>query len=270
MPALDDRIGNSTDSMSNSSRTGFAAALALVAAGCAGGRSAQYNPFRVPRDSFYGSLKVVALAPLRVPSDLKYSDEVRSKFEGMIEQELRSAGLQVVPPAQVGPVIEAARVDAGALFDPMTGKPVAAKVKALDDDVRGRVQKAFGADAILRPDLRVVMARLQRDTAAWDGVFEGAATSGWKSLVVTHSGRIPALTLVVRLVRVDGADLYEGTGGLRVISRVGIGGKPEPIPQAELFSDEDRNATAVHLAMDPLLGRKFVPAQGGTVDSSRL
>jgi hypothetical protein len=252
-------------------RRALAAALSIVVAGCAGGRTAQHNPFKVPRESFYGSLRVVALAPLRVPSDLENPEQVRRKFEVMVAQELRSSGLEVVPPAQVGPLLDAARAAAGPLFDPNTGKPVEAKVKALNEDMLRRVKTSFGADALLWQDLRVVMARLNHDTAAWDGVFEPAGTGFWKRVVSgTHSGSIPALSLVVHLVRVDGTDLYANSGGLRVISRVGMGGQIERIPQVELFADEARNTTAVHLAVDPLLGRKFVPEQGGTVDSSRL
>jgi hypothetical protein len=257
--------------MSKLERLGLAVATSVALAGCAGARPAPFEPFKVARDAFYPSLKVIALAPLRVPSDLENPDPVRRKFAEMIEHELRSSGLQVVVPAEVGPVLDAARADAGPLFDPATGKPIEAKVKALNEDVLQRVKARFGADAVLWVDLRVVMARLDHDTAAWDGVFESAGTGTMKRLVSgTHSGRVPALSLVAHLVRVDGTELYANTGGLRVISRVGMGGAVERVPRDELFADETRNATAVHLVVDPLLGRRFQPAQGGTVDPRRL
>jgi hypothetical protein len=189
-----------------------------------------------------------------VPPDLQDPEPVRAKFIGLIEEQLKGVGLRVIPPATTGPVVEGIVAEKGGVFDPVTGKVDEAKAKAVVEEAVRRVRTQLGADALLRPYLRVVSARLDHDAARWDGATEYAGTGFWKRMLVgTHSGRVAALSVVVRLEGGDGRLLYANAGGLRVISRVDAGGKFEPIPRAELFGDEERNVGAVHLALDPLL-----------------
>jgi hypothetical protein len=233
------------------------ACLALLAllAGCAGTKAVPYDPFKVRRDLFFDSLKVVAMAPIRVPPDLENPDPVKGRFAATVEQRLRDAGLKVIPPSEVGPVLDAVAAERGGIYDPVTGKSDPAKTKAVGDEILRRLKERFGVDALLRTDIRVVHARLDHDVARWDGATEKAGTGFWKQVLTgTHSGRIPALSLVVVLVRADGTELYVMAGGLRVLSHIGIGGAHEVIPHAELFADEARNAEAVAIALDPLLG----------------
>jgi hypothetical protein len=48
--------------------------------------------------------------------------------------------------------------------------------------------------------------------------------------------------------------LLAKAGGLRILGRLNARGKAETIPQAELLADEKRNAQALSIALDPLLG----------------
>lgn len=241
--------------MTRRSATVLAAAVALAATGCASQQGAKYDPFKVPRDKFYGSLTTVAVTPMRAPADLEDAGAVKAKFEAAVVAKLQAAGLKVIPPAEVGPIVDAAAAAQGGIFDPATGQVVEAKAKAAKQAALAQLEERYGADALLRVDLRVVPAVLSHDVAAWDGVTERAGTGFWKALLVgSHSGRIPALSVVVFLTAADGTELYAKAGGLRILGRVNAAGKQERIPHAELFADEARNAQALSLALDPLLG----------------
>lgn len=228
--------------------------LALVATACVPKAAVKYDPFKVPRDTFYGSLKVVALAPMRTPTDLEGADAVKAKFEAAAVAKLQAAGLVVIPPAEVGPVLDAAIAAQGGIFDPATGALVEAKARAGKEAALVQLREKYRADALLRVDLHLVMAVLSQDVAYWDGVSERAGGSFLKTLFVgSHSGRIPALSLAAFLTAADGTELYAKAGGLRILGTV-TGNTQEMRPHAELFADEARNAQALAIALDPLLG----------------
>jgi hypothetical protein len=228
-------------------------AIAIVACAC-GSTQKPYNPFKVPRESFYPALKTVALAPVRLPGDLEDPEPVRALFAGAIEAKLKNAGIAVVPGSDVDPIIEAKTKEVGGVFDPTTGKADEAKVKALNAAIGRELKARFNADALLTPSIRVVNAALSHDQARWDGVTEGAGKGGfWKALVRTHSGSIRALSLVVVLADPEGQLLYAKGGGIQVLGNVTVGGDFERRPRSELFADGDRNENAVHIALDPLL-----------------
>jgi hypothetical protein len=226
--------------------------IAVVACACS--TQKPYNPFKVPRESFYPALKTVAVAPVRLPSDLENPEPVRALFASAIAAKLKNAGFAVVPAADAGPIIDEKTKEAGGTFDQTTGKPDEAKVKALDAAIGRELKARFNADALLIPSIRVVNAALSHDQAHWDGVTEGAGKGGfWKALVKTHSGFVPALSLVVVLADPEGQLLYAKGGGVQVLGNVTMGGAVEWRPRSELFADGERNENAVHIALDPLL-----------------
>lgn len=190
-------------------------AIVIVACAC-GSAQKPYNPFKVPRESFYPALKTVALAPVRLPADAKIKES-------------------------------------GGVFDPTTGKADEAKVKTLNAAIGRELKARFNADALLIPSIRVVNAALSHDKARWDGVSEGAGKGFWKAFVGTHSGSIRALSLVVALTDGDGQVLYTNGGGIQVLGNVTVGGGFERRPRSELFADGERNENAIHIALDPLL-----------------
>lgn len=233
-------------------------AIALVAAGAiaCGPKRVPYDPFKVPREQFIPGLKVVALAPMEAPNDLENADAVKARFLATIEARLRDAGIAVIPPAEVGPILAATAEWRGGFFDPKTGQLDTAKLAGAREEALANVAAKFGrADAILVSDIRVVRAALVHDTAQWDGTSESVSTSAWKIVLgVSHSGWVRALSLVVRLTGSKGNNLYVGSGGIRVLSKIGVGGSSVPVPQGDLFADEERNAKAVSLALDALVG----------------
>ena len=229
-----------------------AAVLALTLSACVP-PAAKRDPFVVPKEKFLGSLQVVAIAPMRAPEDLEGGEEVKARFAATLEQRLAAGGLRVVPPAEVGPLLDAAKASKGGLFDPSTGKFDKEKAAQARKEALAALRAKHGAQALLEPALVVVRAPLAQDVARWDGAEESIG-GFWKHFFVgSHSGWIPALSFAVWLYGEDGALLYGNGGGLRVLVKVSARGQQSPIPQAELFADESRNASAVSLAVDPLL-----------------
>lgn len=179
---------------------------------------------------------------------------MKAHYADLITRVLVEAGLTVVPPSDVGPVIDAATKQLGGLFDPVTGKLDEAKAKAVDAAVGKELRARFNADAFLEPSVRVVLAKFSNDEARWHGTQEGTGKGFWKAVLLqTHSGEIPALSLFVFLTDAQGARLYAKPGGIQVIGKVTFGGKFENRPRSELFADEERVVRSVHVALDELL-----------------
>jgi hypothetical protein len=232
----------------------MALGLALVVGGCAGKTS--YDPFLVPREQFHDKLKVVALSPIGMPRELANPDPVRHKFLHLIETQLRAAGYTVVGSAEAGVIWDSMATEMSGFYDPVTGVRDEEKVKVVRMQMYRELKAKFNIDAMLFSHIAVVPAKLDNDRARWDGASETAATKKfWKAVLgVSHSGTIPALSLHVMLSDTGDRDLYENAGGIQVLAKAGVGGL-QNVPREQLFADEERNLKAVHLALDPLLGR---------------
>ena len=239
--------------MRNGTRTVLIAVLPLLVAACASGPP-PYDPFRVPRESFYGDLKIVALAPVDVPGVVDNAEELRTRFARLIQERLEGAGLKVVGPSQVGPVMLAEGAKVGGLYDPVTGQVDESKRKAFVQACGAELYAKYGVDALLRADLRVVKAPVATDKAHWDGMTENSTIGSFWNLFVSHSGTLPALSLAVRLSRPTGDLLYAKGGGIQLLSHVGPNGGFVDVPRSEILTDPDRIRGSVDRALDPLLG----------------
>jgi len=233
---------------------GRALVLALVLGGCAA--KTPYNPFKVPREQFHDHLKVVALGPMGMPRDLANPDPVRNKFLHLIETQLSGAGYTVVGSAEARVIWDSMVTGISGFYDPVPGVRDEEKVKLVRMQMYRELKAKFNIDAMLFSHIAVVPAKLDNDRARWDGTSEGAATKKfWKAVLgISHSGTVPALSLHVILADTGDRDLYENAGGIQVLAKASVGGL-QNVPREQLFADEERNLKAVHLALDPLLGR---------------
>ena len=243
-----------------------AAALPLLVAACASAPP-PYDPFRVPRDSFYGSLKTVALAPVDVPS-VGNTEDLRSRYSRLIRERLEGAGLKVVGPDQVAPIMTAEAARIGGLYDPVTGKVDDSKRKAFVQACGAELYAKYGVDALLRADVRMVKAVVNADKAHWDGMTESSTLGSFWNLFVTHSGTLPALSLVVRLSRPTGELLYAQAGGIQLLSHIGGSGGFVDVPESEILTDVDRIHGSVDRALDPLLGASPKPNETPRTESN--
>src|SRR5262245_39610588 len=196
--------------------------FALAITACA--HATPYDPFRVPPEQIRANVRVLAVGPLIVPRDLENPEPVKARFQQLIEAQFREAGYTIVGPGETRPVWDSLAAESHGLYDPVTGEPDAAKVRAFHDAVYRELKTRFGVDAMLLSALWVVPAKLEDDVARWDGTSQGAGRKKfWKAVLgVSHSGTIPALSLHVRLADSDDKDLYENRGGIQVLGKVGV------------------------------------------------
>ena len=115
------------------------------------------------------------------------------------------------------------------------------------------LKAGFELDAVLFPSIRVVEAQFVAGTAAWDGADQRIETaSGVESFMSgSQSGIVDALSLRVTIRDGDGIPLFVRSGGIEVLTKV-YGKAFVPVPRPELFTNGERNADAVKIALKPL------------------
>lgn len=235
------------------------AVVALIGAGCA---TAPYDPFKIPRDEFYGKIKTIALAPVGVPDDLEDAEPVKATFASLVEAKLRAAGFAAVPAREYAALQKSMAEQVGGLFDPATGRRDEAKVRTIREYVVRELNTKFQADAVLYPSIRSVKATFTQSRAKWDGASEWLAPGGLGGVLFFanehNSGTVGALSLIVVIRTVQGPDVYAHAGGIQVRSRLSgpkLSGVRDfvPVPRSELFVDEKRNAEAVDIALGSLV-----------------
>jgi hypothetical protein len=99
-------------------------------------------------------------------------------------------------------------------------------------------------------------AKFDQGTAEWDGVKQSYQSFGKKFLTALFGGgtygKTAALSVWVVLEDIHGKLLYSNRGGLQLYL-VPSGRDWVPIGPGEVYADPVRNATAVHLALAPLV-----------------
>ena len=231
-------------------------AVAGLGVGCAG--HAPYNPFIVPQERIYGSVKTIAIAPVIAPSDLGSVDPSRGKFDSLIAGQLRSAGFAVVPPEESEAIWKRVTDSLGGLFNAATGERDTVKLNTARAVAMRELQTRFQADAWLHPHIVFASAKFDQGNAAWDGAKQSYQSFGKKFLTALFGGgtygKTAALSLSVDLEDIHGKDLYTDEGGLQLYM-VPSGHDWVKIPPGELYADSARNANAVRLALAPLVTR---------------
>ena len=227
--------------------------VVVVVAACAA-TVPPYNPFKIPRTDIEGRIRTVVIVPF-VTIQIDSPDAVTTSFEALIATKLRNAGYTVVPSAAYEAVWERAKQQIGGYFDPVTGRRDEAKFKAVRTHALREIADTEKVDATVGCIIRPVTAAFAAGTAYWHGVSEPIATGGFWSRVGTGDshGTAPALSLVIVMEGIDGQELFVNAGGIQLLQTVEYG-KFVDVPKAQLLSDAARNATAVDIALAPLVG----------------
>lgn len=236
--------------------------VALIGGGCAT-TPPPYNPFRISQEEFQAKIKMIALAPVAIYGDLDDPEPVKAKFESLIEAKLRDGGLSVVPSREVAPIWKRMSEQVGGYFDPVTGKRDETKFRTVREHTLREINTKFNADAMLYTSIVPVKAEWSGRTASWDGVEEPIRSTGGQIVEAflfgtTSSGTVGALSLAVIVEDRNGVDMYVNSGGIQVLAKIS-GGKFIPVPRHELFADEERNVTAVNIALEPLVPKSTTP-----------
>jgi hypothetical protein len=226
-----------------------------LGAGCAG--HTRYNPFIVPQDRIYGSVKTIALGPVCTcggPRELEQADLSRGKFDSLLTAALSSAGFAVVPPAETQAIWEHVTDSLGGIFDAATGQRDTVKFNTARSLTMQQLRKRFHADAWLHPIIVLTGAKFAGGEATWDGTTQSFQSFGKKLLGAMFGGtygKTPALSVLVMLEDMTGRELYRNQGGLQLYE-MPSGNTFVPVLRSELYADAVRNAIAVRLALAPL------------------
>jgi hypothetical protein len=198
-------------------------------------------------------VKTIATTTIALPQEYHDLARVRTRFDSLIAERLRTAGFTVVPPQVSESIWHHVRDSVGGFFDTYTGKRIDAKFAAVRTATLTALRTTYQVDAWLHPVIRVVGARFSGGKVKWNGVEETSGAPGGLGgfLFGSKTGSIPALSLFVFVEDMDGKDLYEGVGGIRLTDRI-EGDRFVPVPRDSLFDDGARNAAALHLALDSL------------------
>ncbi len=228
--------------------------------GCAG--HTPYDPFIVPQDRIYGSIKTIAIAPVIAPSDLGSVDPDRGKFDSLIAGQLRSVGFAVVPPAESEAIWKRVTDSLGGLFNAGTGERDTVKLNTARALAMAELRARFQADAWLHSHIVFANAKFDQGNAQWDGAKQSYQSFGKKFLTALFGGgtygKTSALSLWVDVEDLHGKDLYINQGGLQLYM-VPSGRDWVKISSGELYADPARNANAVRLALAPLVTRTASP-----------
>ncbi len=226
--------------------------IILVGSGCAV-KQPPYNPFKIPEDQFRSKIKTVALSPVIVPDGLEKSDQVKAKFEALLDAKLRKMGFMVVPSKEYDAIWKKMMEKVGGFFDPVTGKRDDAKFKAVKSHMLREVNAKLKADAVLYSAIQVFPVQFNRNQASWHGTSESLVAGGSLQKFFSNQfhGTVSALSLGVDISDPNEVDMYVNWGGIQVLGRVS-GWQVVKIPAEEILTNEERNAEAVELALDPL------------------
>jgi len=230
--------------------------IVVASMGCAGKK---YDPWRIAPERFRADFHVLAMFPVGVPSDLENPRPIQILFDSLVTESLRSGGFTVIPSDSAGGVWQHLVDSAGGLFDARTGERDAVKVRRLQTQWWAAVRDRYHADAVVFPAVLPVAAKFSESSAKWDGTSQGI--EGFGGAFVrglfgqSRSGTTPAVSLRVA-IEADGELFYRNQGGIEVVVKPdgGVGEGWNRIPRSELFRDPERNAKAVQIALEPLVG----------------
>ncbi len=227
--------------------------LILVASGCATTK-VPYNPFKIPEEEFHAKIKMIALAPVSIPNGLENPEQVKAKFESLVEAKLREQGFTVIPSREYEEIWKKMTNQVGGFFDPVTGKRDESKFKAVMTHTLREMNAKFKADAVLYASVYVVSAPFANNTARWDGVSESLTTGGAFLALFggQYRGKVPALSFGAFIEDLNEIDLYVNSGGIQVLSKIS-GGQLVAIPKSEVLANEARSVKAVDIALDALV-----------------
>jgi len=213
------------------------------------------DPFAVPRQVFFDSVKTIVVTSTSVVGETSVSDSTLTQLETLIEEKLRQAGMSVVTASEYAVIWQEISDGAGGFFDPYTGERDEEKFQAAAERLQNELVERFQPDALLYPEIWEVEAPFSGGVAAWGGVTQ-RVTGG-----AGYSGDVLAATLLVAIQDIDGNELYTQEAGVQVVEYM-LRGQLTRLAADRLFSDSTWIPAAVSRALDPLLeGRPVVPPE---------
>lgn len=216
---------------------------------------ADYDPYRVPKETLVQRVHVIALTPVALPASVTDPGTPAAAIEALIAQQLEAKGYRVVPSAEWSKIWGEMAKQVGGVYDPITGIPDPKKRNAAFDFTMRELARRHGVDAMawLSVDQRGVDARLHSaigdygyyafdQKLRWDGETFGGIDQWLPQLVLEYF-------LNVDLFDADGVPLYS-IGYAIEYMRIYMLRTFQDVPRAELLGK--RLPGAVKGALDAL------------------
>lgn len=235
-----------------------ALAFVFLVAAITGCVTPPYDPFVISRSEIYERVGTLAMMPLQCP-DFDRKEEVSARYEALITERLETAGFKVIPSSEFSSIRDPMIEQMGGMYDSITGEADEEKLEAVRLHVRNELIAKFDIDAYIAPIIRIVKANWSGNSARWGGVTDTVSgkTGFWASWKNSNrSGTIPAMSLFVGLRdKTNSEGYYLGIGGIQLIAHYGetFAGGFVDIPKSEWFVDEEKDVTAVAIALSALV-----------------
>ena len=210
------------------------------------------NPYAVPRQVFFDSVRTVVVTSASVVGEIAIADSILTYFETHIEKGLRDAGLSVVPATDYATIWQRITDETGGFFDPYTGERDEQTFQIAVERLQNELVEQFDPDALLYPEIWEVDAPFSGGHASWSGTTQTVRGSGG------YSGDVRAATLYVVIQDFAGNELYAQEAGIQVVEYM-LRGQLTRLTAERLFSDSTSIPNAVSRVLDPLIeGRPAV------------
>jgi len=219
--------------------------LAMTAPSAVGVAAGQEHPTRL------------VLMSVRIPSRIEAHDPAQRFLDSLIQDRLRGAGYQVVPPDSVEPIWKQALDSAGPAFDPVTGQEDTTKGDVARQFMMDQARTRFAADYLVTPFVGVVKVKFKGSKAKWDGVEEKTGGPGMFGIRDPYKGILPALTLFIPVIDFQDSVRYEGRGGVQLASKIS-GSDMHAVAMTMLLIDFALLTDATRIALEKL-GSKVPP-----------
>jgi hypothetical protein len=215
------------------------------------------SPFKVPRDEILAKTHRVVLTELFHPG-FPVSPEVSARYLGLIREELKPLGWEIIQSDRVSGALVAALGTSSGFFDPVTGAADTARIAALRKSAYAHLGIDPLPDAILFVQLVPTVAQFHQKlfelVVHWDGVVQSAGTVEhcyrYQQCKITTNGSVRALSLQAELRSAEDVPLYQARGGVQLLQV--LKGQVVDIAPTELFQDPSRDQPAVHAALREL------------------
>jgi hypothetical protein len=226
---------------------------------------AENSCFKINTDKFKSNVHIIAMLPVFGPQSIPNSKDISKRYETLITSILNKANIKVIPPEEYFKIHIPIREKAGALYDPMTGKPDEEKLKQVNEQTIEEMKKKHSIDSFIIMRINIVKISWNGNSANWDGVYE--STTGKTGLAGFFAapdakGSIPGLSLTVSIFDTNEILLYFNAGGIQLLKMVSRSGLVD-IPTEQLFTDKSKDVRAVNIAM-----KSFCVVYGIQVDQN--
>ena len=235
-----------------------AVAFVFLVAAITGCVTPPYDPFVISRSEIYDRVDTVAMMPLQ-GLDFDRKEEVSARYEALITERLEAAGFKVIPSEECSSIMNSMVEQLGGIFDLKTGEVDEEKQQAIKDHLVQEMNAKFDIDAYMVPKIVIVKAGWSGNSAYWSGVTDTVSgkTGFWASFKNSNmGGTLRAMSLFVVLRdKTDSEGYYVGRGGIQLIAHYGetFAGGFVGIPESAWFVDQERDVTAVNIALSALV-----------------